>query len=118
MSNHEQQALDNVSTIYDDAYDWDINTGDEKVVAKRMKGRFRLRKWLGMLSWLPFFLGPYIRWNGEQAILFNIPDRQFHFFEVTIFPQDIWMLSLTLLFFAILLAAVTSVTGLSRTNTP
>lgn len=111
MSAHDQQPLENVSTIYDDAHDWDINTGGKKVVAKRMKGRFRLRKWMGMSTWLIFFLGPYIRWDGEQAILFNIPDRQFHFFELTIFPQDIWMLSLTLLFFAILLAAVTSVAG-------
>lgn len=76
-----------------------------------MLGRFRSLKWLGMLTWLPFFLGPYMRWNGSQAILFDIPNRQYHFFSITLYPQDIWMLSLTLLFFAILLAAVTSIAG-------
>ncbi len=64
-----------------------------------------------MSVWLIFFLGPYLRWNGEQAVLFDIPNRQFNLFNITIYPQDIWMLSLTLLFFAILLAAVTSIAG-------
>ena len=97
--------------IYEEMADWDVNAGGEKIVAKRMSGRFRNLKWFGMSVWLIYFLVPYIRWNGEQAVLLDIPNRQFHFFELTIFPQDIWMLSLTLLFFAILLAAVTSVAG-------
>ncbi|MED5508658.1 MAG: 4Fe-4S binding protein, partial [Pseudomonadota bacterium] len=109
----EQQATtaNDTNAIYEEVADWHINTGEEKVVAKRLKGRFRLRKWMGMSVWSIFFLGPYLRWDGQQAILFDIPDRQFRFFDLTVFPQDIWMLSLTLLFFAILLAAVTSVAG-------
>ncbi len=109
----EQQATtaNDTNAIYEEVADWHINTGEEKVVAKRLKGRFRLRKWMGMSVWSLFFLVPYLRWDGQQAILFDIPDRQFRFFDLTVFPQDIWMLSLTLLFFAILLAAVTSVAG-------
>jgi cytochrome c oxidase accessory protein FixG len=110
MSEQQEVVID-TSAIYDDVADWHVNTGGEKVVAKRLKGRFRLRKWMGMSVWSLFFLGPYLRWDGQQAILFDIPDRQFRFFDLTVFPQDIWMLSLTLLFFAILLAAVTSVAG-------
>ncbi|MTI64633.1 cytochrome c oxidase accessory protein CcoG [Methylophaga sp.] len=111
MSVNDMHNVENASNIYEEVADWHINTGEEKVVAKRLKGRFRLRKWMGMSVWSLFFLVPYLRWDGQQAILFNIPDRQFRFFELTVFPQDIWMLSLTLLFFAILLAAVTSVAG-------
>lgn len=108
----EQQHTSAVdSSIYDEVSDWHVNTGEQKVIAKRIKGRFRTRKWLSMSVWLIFFLGPYIRWDGAQAILLDIPNRQFNFFDITVFPQDIWMLSLTLLFFAILLAAVTSVAG-------
>ena len=110
MSEQQEVVID-TSAIYDDVADWHVNTGGEKVVAKRLKGRFRLRKWMGMSVWSLFFLVPYLRWDGQQAILFDIPDRQFRFFDLTVFPQDIWMLSLTLLFFAILLAAVTSVAG-------
>lgn len=109
MSQTQSNVNDDVTQIYEEVSDWHVNTGDQKVVAKRIKGRFRLRKWIGMSVWLIFFLGPYLRWNGQQAILFDIPERQFNFFQLTIYPQDIWMLSLTLLFFAILLAAVTSI---------
>ena len=111
MSVNDMHDVENVDDIYEEVSDWHVNTGGEKVVAKRLKGRFRLRKWMGMSVWSLFFLGPYLRWDGQQAILFDIPDRQFRFFDLTVFPQDIWMLSLTLLFFAILLAAVTSVAG-------
>jgi len=61
--------------------------------------------------WLVFFLGPYMQWDGSQAVLFDIPNRKFQIFEITILPQDVWLLALILLFFSILLAAVTSVAG-------
>jgi len=101
----------NVDDIYEDVSEWHVNAGGVKIVAKRLAGKFRTLKWIGMSIWLVLFLGPYIRFNGAQAVLFDLPNRQFNIFHVTIYPQDIWMLSLTLLFFAILLAAVTSVAG-------
>jgi cytochrome c oxidase accessory protein FixG len=111
LTDKQNIPVGNVDDIYQETTDWHVNTGGIKVVAKRMAGRFRRLKWFGMSIWLVLFLGPYLRWNGGQAILFDIPNQQFNFLDVTIFPQDIWMLSLTLLFFAILLAAVTSVAG-------
>ncbi|WP_036314075.1 4Fe-4S binding protein, partial [Methylophaga thiooxydans] len=111
MSEEQSSSVIDTSAIYDEVSDWHVNAGGEKVVAKRLKGRFRNLKWLGMSIWSIFFIGPYLRWDGQQAILFDIPNRQFNLFDLTVFPQDIWMLSLTLLFFAILLAAVTSVAG-------
>ncbi|NOZ53588.1 MAG: cytochrome c oxidase accessory protein CcoG [Gammaproteobacteria bacterium] len=76
-----------------------------------MPGFYRSIKWLSMTVWLAFFIGPYFRWEGRQAILLDIPGRQFHFYDITILPQDVWMLALVLLFFALLLAAVTSIAG-------
>ena len=52
----------------------------------------------------PNKLGPFLRWDDRQAVLFDIPNRQYHIFGATVLPQDFWMLSLVLLFFAILLA--------------
>lgn len=111
MKQQGNTASGSVAGIYEEVSDWEVNAGGDKVVAKRMGGKFRRLKWYGMSVWLIFFLGPYLRWNGQQAILFDIPNRQFNFFNVTLYPQDIWMLSLTLLFFAILLAAITSIAG-------
>jgi len=105
-----KQAV-NVDEIYEEVSEWHINVGGIKIVAKRLAGRFRTLKWIGMSIWSVLFLGPYLRWNDSQAILFDLPNRQFNILDITIYPQDIWMLSLTLLFFAILLAAVTSIAG-------
>ena len=46
----------------------------------------------------------YVTADGRyliQGSLFDIPNRQYHIFGATIIPQDFWMLSLLLLFFAI-----------------
>jgi cytochrome c oxidase accessory protein FixG len=100
-----------VDDLYAEAEHWHLNTGEETIHAKRMPGKWRTIKWLSSSFWLIFFLGPYLRWGERQAVLFDIPNRQFHIFEFTILPQDFWMLSLTLLFFAILLAMVTALAG-------
>lgn len=100
-----------VDELYAEAGHWKINTGEETIHAKRVPGKWRTMKWVASLVWVPFFLGPYLRWDDRQAILFDIPNRQFHLLGVTILPQDFWMLSLLLLFFAILLAVVTALAG-------
>lgn len=81
------------------------------VHAKRIPGRFRVLKWIAASFYLIFFLAVYLRWDGHQAILFDLPNRQFHIFGLTILPQDIWVLAMILLFFALALAAVTAVAG-------
>ncbi len=100
-----------VDALYADAEHWHINTGGETIHAKRIAGRWRTVKWLTAAVWLVFFLGPYVRWDGRQAVLFDIPNRQYHIFGATVLPQDFWMLSLLLLFFAILLAVATALVG-------
>jgi cytochrome c oxidase accessory protein FixG len=107
----EQVDLRTVDSLYEDSGHWHVNTGGEKIHAMRIPGRFRRLKWMTHSLWLIFFLGPYLRWDDRQAVLFDIPARQFHLFGVTIMPQDVWMLALVLLFFAILLFVVTSIAG-------
>lgn len=111
MSEELNETAINVDDIYEEVSEWHINVGGIKIVAKRLAGRFRRLKWFGMSIWIVLFVGPYLRWNESQAVLFDLPNRQFNIFDITIYPQDIWLLSLTLLFFAILLAAVTSIAG-------
>lgn len=105
----QQQAA--VEDLYAESDHWQVNTGGEAIHAKRLPGKWRNLKWVAASVWLIWFLGPYLRWEGRQAVLWDIPNRQFHIFGVTILPQDFWMLSLLLLFFAILLAVVTAVAG-------
>jgi len=105
---HDDSAVDE---LYAESEHWVLNTGEETIHAKRMPGRWRKVKWVTSSFWLIFFLGPYLRWGDRQAVLFDIPNRQFHIFGATVLPQDFWMLSLMLLFFAILLAVVTALAG-------
>ncbi|HET7834068.1 MAG TPA: cytochrome c oxidase accessory protein CcoG [Gallionella sp.] len=105
----QQNEVNDVAEIYREFDTWQVNLGDKTVHAKRMPGLFRTIKNYTQSFWLVFFLVPYLRWNGQQAILFDIAQRQFHFFNITVLPQDIWMLSLVLLILAMTLFAVTSV---------
>ena len=109
LDNHKVGESIGVTTLYNEQDEWDVNIGDKTIHAKRMPGKFRTIKNITEAFWLIFFLGAYLRWNGKQAILFDISNRQFHFFDITILPQDIWMLSLVLLLLAMTLFAVTTV---------
>lgn len=104
-----------INPIYPELYDHNlnirVNSNDDKIYTKRMAGKFRRIKWWTASLWLFFFFGPYLRWNEQQAILLDIPARKFHFFSLTIYPQDVWLLSFILLFFAMLLILVTLIAG-------
>lgn len=98
-----------VTGIYHEHAEWETNLGDKTIHAKRMSGRFRTFKNITQSLWLIFFFGAYLRWDGKQALLLDVNNRQFHIFGLTILPQDIWMVSLLLLLMAMTLFAVTSV---------
>ncbi len=112
MSNSQvDKGAGSLDDLYADAGHWEVNAGGQTIHAKRLTGKFRTIKWLLASVWIVFFLGPYLRWEGRQAVLFDIPNRQYHLFSATVLPQDFWMLSLLLLFFAILLAVITALAG-------
>lgn len=112
MSEQVQEAnaeVGSASSLYHEHEEWKVNSGEKTVHAKRMPGRFRTLKYITESLWLIFFFAAYLRWNGKQAILLDINNRQFHIFNLTILPQDIWMVALLLLLLAMTLFAVTSV---------
>ena len=111
MSKSSEVKQTQLDDLYEESGTWHVNVDAGTVFAKRMPGKYRTLKWITMMVWAVFFLGPYLRWGDRQAVLLDIPNRKFHIFDITILPQDVWMLSLVLLFFAILLAVVTSIAG-------
>jgi len=112
MDNKKPQIDENnVNELYDELAHWNLNTGEETIHAKRVPGRFRSLKWFTASLWLIFFISPYLRWNDKQAILFDIPNRQFNMFSLTIHPQDVWLLSLVLILMSMVLFGVTAVAG-------
>lgn len=73
-----------------------------------------LRRWRWVISTTLqaiLFLGPWLTWDGRQAILFDIAERRFHFFGLNIWPQEMYLLHILLIAAAVLLFASTAVAG-------
>jgi len=107
----QQNKQGSLDQLYDESIHWNINVGGETIHAKRMPGKFRAYKNIAWLFWIAYMVLPYIRINGQQLVLFDIPARQFYFFGATVYPQDIWMLSFALILLAMTLFGVTAVAG-------
>ena len=71
-------------------------------------GFFQHIRLISMYAVLALFVGlPWLRWDGRQALWFNIPERQFFVFGATFAPQDFFMLSWVFIMAALTLFVVT-----------
>jgi len=85
---------------------------ERKVYPRDVSGRFdRLRK--AAVVWLlgMFYLFPWLRWDGRQAVLFDLPARKFHVFGLTFWPQDFPLLALLLIIAGVALFFFTALAG-------
>lgn len=87
-------------------------TPASQIYVRAMYGTYqRLRRYGGWALMLLFLLLPWARWNGQQAVLFDIGNRQFHFFGATLFPQDLILLALLFMVAAFALFFFTTFLG-------
>lgn len=90
----------------------DLYQKREKIYVRAVKGRFRnLRIIGGALLLLLYFGTAWLNVNGQQIILFDLPQRQFHLFGTTFWPQDLSLLSLLLITCAYGLFFITNFAG-------
>ncbi len=83
-----------------------------KIYPHEAKGTFSRLRRIAMFTLLGLFYGiAWLRWDGRQAVLFDLPARQFHIFGLTLWPQDFIYLALLLLILALTLFFVTSLAG-------
>lgn len=81
----------------------------QKIHPREVKGLFQnIRVFTIWSSLVVYFLLPWIKWDGQQAILFDLPGRQFKIFWLTLWPQDFVFLSWLMIigFIALFLATV------------
>ncbi len=79
---------------------------------KKPKGKYyNYRTILSIVLLTLFAIGPFIKVNGEQFMLFNILGRKFHIFGRPFFPQDFYLLGLALVISVIFLVLFTVVYG-------
>ena len=71
----------------------------------------RLRLVGGGLLFALYFGTLWLDWNGRQAVLFDIPQRQFHIFGSTFWAQDFYLLGIALIICAFGLFAITVYAG-------
>ncbi len=86
------------------------------VMPRSIKGAFRNFKnsVLG-LAFAVYFLLPWLPWDRpgapSQSILFDIPGRRYMIFDLTVYPQDVFWLSILLFIAAAILFFITALAG-------
>ncbi|MXV16745.1 cytochrome c oxidase accessory protein CcoG [Hufsiella ginkgonis] len=82
------------------------------IYPKVIKGKlYHYRVLVGYTLLGLLFTGPFIRINGEQLFLFNIPERKFVFFGLVFLPQDFYIFVVGMLTFMVFIALFTVVLG-------
>ncbi|WP_323923216.1 cytochrome c oxidase accessory protein CcoG [Aeromonas caviae] len=71
----------------------------------------RVRKAMGWFFVALFVLLPWLRYDGRQAVLFDLEHQQFHIFGATIWPQDLTLLAWVFMIAAFALFFVTTFLG-------
>lgn len=84
----------------------------EKIYTRAVEGFYqRIRLFTGWPLLLGYFLIPWLNVGGHQAILFDLPERKFHIFWLTFWPQDFGLLAWALMIAAFSLFFVTTLFG-------
>ncbi len=84
----------------------------EEIYPREIKGRYASLRWaMVWLTQLAFYLGPWMSWNGRQAVLFDLTQRKFYIFGLVLWPQDFIYLAALLIVCAYLLFLATAVAG-------
>lgn len=88
-----------------------------RIYPRSVKGRYRSLKWLSMILLLGIYYAvPWIRWDrGEhapnQAVLIDMPARRAYFFNIELWPQEVYFFAGLMILAAIALFFVTSILG-------
>ncbi|MBB6341779.1 cytochrome c oxidase accessory protein FixG [Pseudomonas fluvialis] len=90
----------------------DLYASREKIYTKAFTGIFRnLRMVGGAFLFLLYFGTAWINWGDRQAVLWDLPERKFYIFGMTIWPQDFMLLSWLLIICAFGLFFITVFAG-------
>ena len=56
---------------------------------------------------LGFLIAPWLRWDGRQALLFDVIEPKFYIFGATFMPQDFYFFAFVFIIAALMLFMVT-----------
>lgn len=79
---------------------------------QKPKGTWHNRRaWFTVAILSLLFATPFLKYNGQPVLLFNVIERKFIIFGLFIGPQDYWLFGLTMLSFMVFIVLFTSVFG-------
>lgn len=91
---------------------YSLYQAQEKIHPREVTGRYqRVRFWIVSCVWALFYGLAWLQWDDRQAVLFDLPARQFHIFGLTFWPQDFYLLTWLLVIGALTLFLVTAIAG-------
>lgn len=105
LKKDEEEFRDSITTINSDgSRNW--------IYAKKPGGFWYKKRQIIAYSFLALlFLIPHIKIGGEQAILLNVVERKFIFFGKIFWPQDLYLLAVTLLILIVFVVLFTIIFG-------
>jgi len=95
----------------------ELYAGRKKIYAKRAHGFYRNIKWIVMaVTTGLYYLLPWLRWNRgpglpDQAVLIDVADGRIFFFDLAIWPQELYLVTGFLVLAALALFLFTAVAG-------
>jgi cytochrome c oxidase accessory protein FixG len=108
----EQELIDVQEVVPAEVGELDLYQKREKIYTRKIEGLYqRLRVFSGWPLLLGYYCIPWISINGRQAVWFDLPEREFHIFGLTFWPQDFPLLAFLLIIAAFSLFAVTVSAG-------
>jgi len=107
-----QQETPNPKTPDAELVEQSLYAKHKKIYARATSGKFNSLRWiLVFLTQAIFYFGPWLQWNGRQALLLDLVERKFYIFGLVLWPQDVIYLSVILLLSAFGLFLFTAVAG-------
>ena len=84
----------------------------QKIYPREVHGMFAGLRVLGVSLLLGlYYVVPWLRWDGHQAVLFDLPARKFYILGLTFWPQDFFYLAWLLVIAALSLFFFTALAG-------
>ena len=112
MSQSDNDLIDLQEVAPAEVGEIDLYQRRERIYTRKVEGFFqKIRLYTGWPLLLGYFLLPWLSWNGQQSVLFDLPERKFHILGLTFWPQDFPMLAFLLIISAYALFAVTTFAG-------
>jgi cytochrome c oxidase accessory protein FixG len=86
------------------------------IFVRSVEGKFRnFKTGVLVLAYTVFFALPWVQWgrnsSADQAVMFDLVSKRFFIFDLVVYPQDIFWLSMLLFIAAVLLFFVTGLIG-------